>query len=184
MPTRRSKKVWDFREGKLIKVLSHPEASTLLLALGSTGLLTICGFADGSIGLHQTFKLTKIRLIQAHIQSVQALNFFAKNQILASGSSNGEVSLWQFPSGDRRQICQSAQGGITALTFCHQGKLLCEADDQGHLMVWDVASGALLDTVSAHSYGKVKVITVADDTLISAGADGLMRQWRLQVSLG
>jgi hypothetical protein len=51
-------------------------------------------------------------------------------------------------------------------------------------MVWDVASGALLDTVSAHSYGKVKVITVADDTLISAGADGLMRQWRLQVSLG
>lgn len=48
-------------------------------------------------------------------------------------------------------------------------------------MVWDVASGALLDTVAAHSSGKVYVIAVADDVLLSAGADGFIRQWRLQV---
>ncbi|MFH7241944.1 MAG: hypothetical protein ACHWZW_03740 [Spirulina sp.] len=47
-------------------------------------------------------------------------------------------------------------------------------------MVWDVASGALLDTVAAHSPGKVQVIAV-DDALLSAGADGGIRQWRLQI---
>lgn len=171
-------KVWDFRDCKLLKVLSHPKVSALLIALGHTGLFSICGFVDGSIYLHQTLKANKIQPIQAHAQAVQALDFFKKNLVFATGSSDGNVSLWQFPSGERRQTCQSAPSGVTALAFCHQGRLLCGADDQGHLMVWDVASGALLDTVSAHSPGRISLITVADDALLSAGADGAMRQWR------
>ena len=122
-----------------------------------------------------------MKSIQAHSESVQALTISQESRTFASGSSKGEVGLWQFPSGDRRQTCQSAQSGITALTFCHQGRLLCGTDHQGRLMVWDVASGALLDTVFAHSPGNMNLITVADDTLLSAGADGCIRQWRLQV---
>ncbi|MBD2427828.1 hypothetical protein [Phormidium sp. FACHB-1136] len=174
-------KIWDFREGKLLRSFPHPEASTLLLALGTAGLFSICGISDGSIQLCRTLKVEKMKSIQAHSESVQALTISQESRTFASGSSNGEVGLWQFPSGDRRQTCQSAQSGITALTFCHQGRLLCGTDNQGRLMVWDVASGALLDTVFAHSPGNMNLITVADDTLLSAGADGCIRQWRLQV---
>lgn len=174
-------KTWDFREGKLLRRFRHPEASIFLLTVSSAGLFTICGTPDGSIYLTKTLQAGKIISIQAHNQPIEALAFSQHGQTLASGSSSGEVGLWQFPSGDRRQVCQAAQSGITALSFCHQNRLLCGADNQGRLMVWDVASGALLDTASAHSPGRVQVIAIADDVLLSAGADGCIRQWRLQI---
>lgn len=174
-------RVWDLRGSKLLREILHHEAPIPNIALNPTGEIAVCGVEDGSIRFCHTLRGGIVKWFTAHSKSVQALIFSQDGQTFASGSANGEVGLWQFPSGDRRQTCQSAQSGITALTFCHQGRLLCGTDNQGRLMVWDVASGALLDTVFAHSPGNMNLITVADDTLLSAGADGCIRQWRLQV---
>jgi WD40 repeat protein len=174
-------RVWDLRESKLLREILHHEASIPVIALNATGEIVACGIEDGSMRFCHALRGGIVKWFTAHNQSIETLAFSQHGQTLASGSSSGEVGLWQFPSGDRRQVCQSAHSGITALSFCHQNRLLCGADHQGRLMVWDVASGALLDTVSAHSPGRIQLIAMADDTLLSAGADGCIRQWRLQI---
>lgn len=174
-------RVWDLRESKLLRQILNQEAAVSTLALSPTGEITVCGTEDGSIRFCHTLRGGIVKWIGAYKHAIKSLAFSPDGQSFASGTSNGKVDLWKFPSGDRHRSFQISSKDITALAFFHQGKILCGANQSGSLMIWDTDSGNLLYSVEAHDGRITKLLAISQEILLSAGTDGRIREWRIQI---
>jgi WD40 repeat protein len=100
--------------------------------------------------------------------------------LLAGGSTDGRVCLWDIASGTLQQQMPGYHGVITGLAWSPDGTRLVSAGG-GKLMVWEAQSGACLQDIAGHCD---LVSAVAWDqsgaVLISGGSDGMLRWWEVQ----
>ena len=64
--------------------------------------------------------------------------FRKDGKLLASGSSDGEVKLWDFPSGQTVHAFNGHSGAITGIVFHPDGKALATASYDHTVRLWDV----------------------------------------------
>ncbi len=112
------------------------------------------------------------------------LAFSPDSQLLATGSQEGEVILWdnrgrRYSTLQHREPLRKAHtGAITALTFSPDGAYLVSADYRGDIFLWD-RQGRLRNTLAGHQ-SSVRQLSFSPDgaVLMSAGLDGVIRVWR------
>ncbi len=59
-------------------------------------------------------------------------------RLLATGSSNGIVRLWDVSTGQRVHTFDAHPGGVAALAFATRGSTLVTAGEDGSVLVWDL----------------------------------------------
>ncbi len=112
------------------------------------------------------------------------LAFSPDSQLLATGSQEGEVILWDNRGRryatlqHRNPLRRAHEGSITALSFSPDGAHLVSADSRGELFLWD-RQGRLRQTLPGHAAG-IRQISFSPDgaVLVSSGLDGVVRVWR------
>ncbi|HBY78508.1 MAG TPA: hypothetical protein DEG47_16225 [Cyanobacteria bacterium UBA11148] len=123
---------------------------------------------------------SELHTLQGHSDWVSSLVLSSDNQILASGSLDHTIKVWNLSTGETiYTLCDHLQG-VLCLVISPDGGILASGSFDQTIKLWSLDTGELLHTLTGHM-GSVRslVITPDSQTLISASYDQMIKLWRL-----
>ena len=115
-----------------------------------------------------------IATLTGHTDRVHSVAFSLDGQMLASGSFDDTVRLWNVAT--QQQIGNPLTGYSVA--FSHDGKTLASGSYDHTVRLWDVASLTGIATLTGHTYPVLSVAFSPDGkTLASGSRDDTVRLW-------
>lgn len=169
--------IWNLKLGKQIETIKF-SARVLTAAFTFDNNQLISGQQDGTVSVYdvknnkQIFVTNLFNGFWVSALAISPLN----NQLIAVGSQNGTLVLWNAVT---HKIIKDFKGhfyGIRSLTFNNQGNRLISTGDDQRLFLWDTTTGKLLkayhrdaNTLKAH-IGMVRTAIFLDDNRVLSGA--------------
>jgi len=150
------------------------------VAVSARGTFWAAGSSRGEVRVWRDGGHTLHLVWQAHTDPVErALSFSPDERLLATGSWDGTIKLWDVESG--ALLWTGWQTAIVEnLAFAPDGQMLASCGDDGTIRLWDVKSGTNVQMIAA----QVTVYAVAwspnGTQLASSYADGRIQVWELQ----
>jgi WD40 repeat protein len=204
--------LWDARTGQRLAILQGHTGAVWSVALSADGSVLASGGGDGTVRLwflgdaanrerthgiqHEALSGQLLATLQAHGGAVRCLALSADGTLLASGSMDETVRLWDAPSGHLLATLRGHNGGVYGVGLSADKRLLAGGADDGTVLLWsltdaagreglrgtqhEAANGQLLATLRGH-HGAVYGVALSDDgrLLASGGADGTVRLWEV-----
>ena len=114
--------------------------------------------------------------LKGHTDKVNALAFTRDGKMLASGSDDGTIQLWDISIGAPTLSLRAAKTG--ALAFSSDGKMLASANNSDSIQLWDVTTGRQWTSLKSEN-DYITVLTFSTDGKILASGDryGLIQLW-------
>ncbi|HEX9369858.1 MAG TPA: hypothetical protein VF897_02590 [Roseiflexaceae bacterium] len=88
-----------------------------------------------------------IATLQGHTGWVWRVALSADGQLLASGSYDGTVRLWETGSGRLLATLQGHTGGVWGVALSADGQLVASGSFDGTVRLWEAQSGTCLRTL-------------------------------------
>lgn len=97
-----------------------------------------------------------IRTIEAHSGSVGAIAISANGQLIASGSDDGTIKVWNLKTGQLIRALTGHTDTIWALAISPNGQTLASssATNDGSLKLWNLKTGKVIRTIKQDWYVK------------------------------
>ncbi|MGB2773877.1 MAG: hypothetical protein WBF31_16275 [Anaerolineae bacterium] len=142
--------------------------------------------------MHRRGRTDTVRVWRAHdraplstLTTKTALGFFGlsvalspDDNLIAGGTSEGMVWLWDRASGQLLRKLSGHAGGVRALAFSADGRVLAASGEDGQIHLWDSQTGAQLAILVWHTAWVVTMTFTPDGRqLLSASSDGTVRVW-------
>ena len=116
-----------------------------------------------------------IKTLTGHTNWINTIAFSADGKILASGSVDKKIWLWDMVNGNQLRVMLGNNAEVNAVAFSPDGKLLASCSTDLIVKVWDVTTGQLLASQTGHTSTINSVAFSADgQTLASGGNDGVL----------
>src|SRR5262249_31407402 len=113
-----------------------------------------------------------------HGAAIDILAFSRAGGLLAGGSRDGALCVWDTSTGKEVRRLSGEYHQITSLVFSPDGRrLACAEAGRPAVRVWDVETGSEQPALRGHTGSVRKVAFGLGDTLLSAGSDGTLRLW-------
>ena len=112
-----------------------------------------------------------------HSDQVSSVAFSSDGKLLASGSWEGTVRLWNVASGDCVAILAGHTDRVNAVAFSTDGCTIASGADDRTVRVWDASSHRCVTILGTR--GAVKSIAFSPDgTLLASGEWPIAPRWR------
>ena len=109
-----------------------------------------------------------------------ALAVSPDGQIVATGSQDGSLRLWDINTGKTLSVLRGHQGIVSGMAFSPDGTLLATASWDGDVAVWAISSGILFSRFVGHKDAVIGVAFGSDGkTLLSRSLDGTIKVWNI-----
>ncbi len=112
----------------------------------------------------------------SHSGYILCLKFSLDGQMLASGSADRRIRLWNPATGKIIYTFDGHQEAVTAIEFMSNGKILVSASADRTIRFWDLEQKKLLKTIVAHEQ-KIHALAISPDgkSIISGSSDRTVR---------
>ncbi len=87
-----------------------------------------------------------LQTLEGHSGSVQSIAFSPDGKLLASGSDDKTIKLWDTATGDV-QTLEGHSGSIQSIAFSPDGKLLASGSGDETIKLWNIATGNLQQSI-------------------------------------
>ena len=111
--------------------------------------------------------------LQQHGAPVHCVALQPNGNVLASGHSDGTITLWNVATGEPVSNLQGHATDISALTFGADGASFLSAAYDKQIRVWETNTGRQLGTLSGHTSNVTAVACSADGRWVVSGAADL-----------
>ncbi len=169
--------------GQVNEVRFTPDGKLLIAAGGEPGLvgeIAIWKLEDSDPKNADPTIESKPLLLRGHRDSIYALALSADGKLLASGSYDQTILLWDVASGKQLRPLTGHNGAIFSLAFARGDKLLASASADRTIKLWNPATGERLDTFGQANLDQYAVcVDPRGERVAAAGADNRVRVWQL-----
>ncbi|NER26679.1 MAG: protein kinase [Symploca sp. SIO1C4] len=130
-------------------------------------------------------KLSLISTITGHSGTVYAIAFSPDGQILASGSADKTIKLWQLKMAWEIRTLggwfSKHSDAVRAVAFSPNGKIIASGSDDKTIKLWNVRNGQHFCTLSGHS-DAVSAVAFSPNSkiLATSSADKTIKLWDVQ----
>ncbi len=109
--------------------------------------------------------------------SVRAVAFSPNGALLAAGSSNGEIHVWQVHSREHLYTLEG-YAWVEAIAFSPDSRILASGSHEPAIQLWDMLSGECIGTLAGHTTTVRTLSFNAEGTLLASGSDdSTLRLW-------
>jgi WD40 repeat protein/transcriptional regulator with XRE-family HTH domain len=152
------------------------------VAASHTGEYWAAGSKRGEVRVWREGGRTLHLVWQAHTDTTASLAFSPDERLLASGSWDGSLKLWDLQRGTL--LWERLTSNINCVAFAPDGSLLANGGDDALIQIWNVTSETLVQTLAGQG-GAVHALAWSPDgkLLASSGFDGRIRMWEIQNSI-
>ncbi|WP_460367490.1 NACHT and WD40 repeat domain-containing protein, partial [Actinocorallia lasiicapitis] len=179
-------RLWDVATGELLRTLDGHEGSVYRVAFRPSGPramepLLATGDYAGSVRLWNpaTGELeATLDPGRRKGASVYTMAFHPGNAMLAVGTTDGALQLWDSKEHRRLQALPDHGGAVYRVGFSPAGEVMASCDSEGAMRVWNPLSGQLLAEMTGHR-GSVWPFAFhpSGTQLATSSNDGTVRLW-------
>jgi WD40 repeat protein len=101
------------------------------LAVGTIG--------GSSVQLIDTSSWQVIRTFEGHTYGVTSVAFSPDSKLLASGSDDKRIKLWEVATGQEVRTLRGHTWGVTSVAFSPDGQLLASGSADRTIKLWDIS---------------------------------------------
>lgn len=170
--------LWTLPEGEFAHTLKADFYNLLAVAITPDNRTLISGGLDGirlwSIG-NQRSRYTLARFLP-----VSAIAPHPNGEWLASGTTTGEVQLWNIETGQRLSTLGAHRQAVTSVAFTPNGDVLITAGRDRDLKLWDLTNAAAVRTLADH-VGEIGAIALhPTQPMVAVAAENWVYVWDWQ----
>lgn len=125
-----------------------------------------------------------------HSDAVRSVAISSNGQILASGSWDKTINIWQLATGKLLQTLSEHKAEVESIAISPNGQILASGDRNGQIKLWHLGSGKLLRTLTAPPIDNSKkgnsiypdpinCVTFSADGQTLASGGGNIRLWQV-----
>ena len=174
--------LWDIERAEKIVAVQRNEANIWAVAFTGDPDHFAAASHDWKITLWDARQTAApLQVLDGHENAVQSLAYSRQELLLASGSADKTVRVWNLDTLALKRSYHGPRDFVTAVAFSQSGKLLAAGSLDGRIQIWSVLSSRRLRALNGHR-GRIADIdfSPSGDQLASAGEDGTVRVWDLQ----
>lgn len=134
--------VWEERTATTMRAFGSRRSPVVSAAVHSGIQRLVVSLEDGALGMWDLSTGNRLGALNGPGQAVLSLAFAPDGRLLAAGTSNGEVMLWNMeqeagPAQLAKQVLFPAAASISALAFHPGGQKLALGTKDGTVSIWD-----------------------------------------------
>jgi WD40 repeat protein len=120
----------------------------------------------------------KLRNITGTNTDVRSISFSNDGKILAAGSYDNRIHVWDFTSGKILRVLEGHEKSVLAVCVSPDGKLLASGSLDETVRLWDLSTGKCLKIWKGHGANIFSVNFSPDGKyVLSAAKDNSLRLW-------
>ncbi|KAF3934303.1 hypothetical protein ABW19_dt0206079 [Dactylella cylindrospora] len=182
--------LWEPSSGLALGELRMYDSSLVLqettpviaFSVNSKRRLLACAPCDGTIQLWDITtidKLTNICQFRGHSKLVASFAFSPDGKLLASGSTDRMIKLWDVDYMAEKQEIGSHTKSVQSLAFSPDGRFLASSSEDTTINLWSISSGGRPPrTLRGHTKAVLCVAFSSDGKLLASGsADMTLQIW-------
>jgi WD40 repeat protein len=125
------------------------------------------------------YNVRELRSFQGHDGVIMAVSFSPDGKIIATGSFDKTIKIWQASNGKLLKTLKGHQDRLWSLSFSPDGKTLASSSFDSTVKLWNVGDGKLKKTLFGHKKTWVRSVDFSPDGKILASSDsrGWIKLW-------
>jgi WD40 repeat protein/DNA-binding Xre family transcriptional regulator len=153
-------KLWDINTGQLQRTLHEHEHSIWSVAWHPDGTVLASSSLDHTVKLWDVRTGQAIKSLRGHSNWVRSVAWqpaiatsqqAEANMLLASGSSNYTVKIWNASTGKLLRILSGHTNSVWSVAWSPDGMLLASTSSDRTTKIWQASTGELLRTLEGHT---------------------------------
>ncbi|OCF36464.1 WD-repeat protein [Kwoniella heveanensis BCC8398] len=147
--------------------------------IGKDGRLGVSGSSDSTLRIFSTEQSTTTHVLAGHTSRIWSVDTLDTATIIASGSGDGTVRLWDMNNGECKGVLWGDGGDVYSVKW-RPGRddQVVTASYDRILRSWDIEAGKQVRTFSGHSQSTLAVaFDYTGNTIASGSKDKHIRLW-------
>jgi len=118
--------------------------------------------------------------LEGHSDWIGGIDFSPDGKILASGSGDFTIKLWNVSSGNEIKTLMGHSGAVRSVAFSQSGNLLVSGSYDDTIKLWNVSDGSEIMTLIGHSNLIFSVSFSSDSMILASGSyDNTIKLWNV-----